>query len=457
MMKAREQMSMIFAFVLAIMMIPCNILAYSGKTSEVIITSLEDDFNCNTDLWLYSGNAYRDIDNECIVFAKKSGSQTGMILLKEKMKPPFQTELKLLCEGGADNDYFALIINNQECVVHSMEGLRISENVWHDILVVVDRTYMKVYVDGKVSSLHCWNMGSPSGSVGFRGATGYTGKFIIDKVSIKSMKDYLSYHGKASSMTERHETGAAKTEAAFPYRNIYEERSFEGKIELYGMTERVPVLMYHHMLLPEDKTDENNLIVTTKEFDEQMEYLFENDYTTITTKELGLFLDGKLDLPEKSVLITFDDGYQSNYIYAYPILKKYGFKASISLIPKFMTEKPQDFNPAKMTYLSWQEVVSGSDVFEYTNHTYSHVSLKGLGYKKVLEEIRNVDDILKSKCFVYPIGHTSANSEKVLREFGYELAFTTRGGYVNRSSDRLHLRRQRVNAGISLRAFISLL
>lgn len=244
---------------------------------------------------------------------------------------------------------------------------------------------------------------------------------------------------------------------AFPYKNEYEVRSFEDKIELYGKATKVPVLMYHHILEAKDKKSKNGLILTTGEFQRQMEYLYRNDYTTITVRELELFLDSKLVLPKKSVLIIFDDGYKSVYKYAYPILQDYGFKATVALIPKYMTEKMQWFNPVRLTCLSWQEVNLGNDVFEYINHTYSHASMKEISYSRALTEIKKVNDKLQSKYFVYPIGHTSLNSERALKALGYKLAFTTKPGLVTKTSRRLYLPRQRVSAGMTLKSFASLL
>lgn len=234
-------------------------------------------------------------------------------------------------------------------------------------------------------------------------------------------------------------------------------RTFEDKINLYGSASKIPVLMYHHILEKKDRTGTNSLIITTKEFNRQMEYLYENDYTTITAEELEAFLNSELDLPQKSVLIVFDDGYKSSYIYAYPILKQYGFKAAVALIPKYMPDTVQRFNPARLNCMSWEEADQASDVFEYMNHTYSHASMKELSYKQSLEEISEADALLGSSYFVYPIGHTSANAEKVLKKLDYGLAFTTKPGFVTKASRRLYLPRQRIVAGMTIRYFGKLL
>ncbi|MFY3791590.1 stalk domain-containing protein [Ureibacillus sp. MALMAid1270] len=91
---------------------------------------------------------------------------------------------------------------------------------------------------------------------------------------------------------------------------------------------KVPVLMYHHF----DEKTQNSVTVDPKNFEEQMLALQKAGYETITTEQMNAFLNGKGKLPNKPVLITMDDGYESNYIYAYETLKKYNMKATIFLI-----------------------------------------------------------------------------------------------------------------------------
>lgn len=249
----------------------------------------------------------------------------------------------------------------------------------------------------------------------------------------------------------------AEDKATTAYRNEYDVRSFEDKIELYGKASKIPVLMYHHILEAKDKKSKNDLVVTTAEFYKQMNYLHRNDYTTITVRELEQFLNGELALPKKSILIIFDDGYKSVYKYAYPILQEFGFKATVALITKYVPDKMQPFNPARLTCLSWQEISLGNDVFEYINHTYSHPSMKGISYNTAMTELEKVNASLKTKYFVYPMGHTSANSERALRNLNYKLAFTTKPGFVTKSSNRLYLPRQRISAGMTIKSFASLL
>ena len=105
--------------------------------------------------------------------------------------------------------------------------------------------------------------------------------------------------------------------------------------ERYSDTTSVLVLTYHHILTKEDKEKyfkDNMYIASVEDFEEQIKYLKENNYNSITTDDLYSWLQYEKELPEKSVLITFDDGYTSTYKYALPILEKYAYNSVVFCI-----------------------------------------------------------------------------------------------------------------------------
>lgn len=97
---------------------------------------------------------------------------------------------------------------------------------------------------------------------------------------------------------------------------------------------KIPVLLYHNFVavVPESDTDNYQYINTPQSFEENIKVLLENGYTIISMEELNNANNGKIELPSKPILITFDDGYYSNYEYIYPILQKYHVKASIFVV-----------------------------------------------------------------------------------------------------------------------------
>lgn len=218
----------------------------------------------------------------------------------------------------------------------------------------------------------------------------------------------------------------------------------------YGEAQKIPVLMYHHLLLEEENTYGNNpAVITVEAFEEQIAYLHRYGFNTITLLELEKFLLGEIDVPKRSVVITFDDGYSSNYHYAHPILKKYGFEASIFLITHSVKEVSEEFTPVRTTSLGWDQVVYGMDVFEYANHSHNmHIQdedgtayLLVKSYDEILWDLAMNKSITQSDYFAYPYGKYNEMTLDILEELGYRMAFTTRTGYVKRGDSLLALNR----------------
>ncbi|WP_180996339.1 polysaccharide deacetylase family protein, partial [Campylobacter concisus] len=89
----------------------------------------------------------------------------------------------------------------------------------------------------------------------------------------------------------------------------------------------VTVLMYHHVL------EKSGFIASSvDEFRSHMKFLAENGYKTLSINEFIAYKKGKLEVPKKSVCITFDDGWMDNYVYAYPIVKEFGLKANLFIV-----------------------------------------------------------------------------------------------------------------------------
>lgn len=215
-----------------------------------------------------------------------------------------------------------------------------------------------------------------------------------------------------------------------------------------GTAEQVPVLMYHYISPKEfNKEPGNKSVINLEAFEQGMDYLHEQGYYSASLSELEQYVRGQISLPAKSVVITFDDGYQNNYIYAYPILKTYGFKAAIFVIGSKIEEETQNFDPTKKTYLSKEEIHAARDVFEFHSHTYN---LHYKGFQKCgvaasagLDSTLIQADIDKMKengvdspYFAYPYGEKSQQMIYELQENGYRMAFTVRQGFV-KPGDRL--------------------
>ncbi len=134
-------------------------------------------------------------------------------------------------------------------------------------------------------------------------------------------------------------------------------------------TKEIPILLYHHIT-----EDPNDNAITPQQFQRQMELLKAGGYETVTFEEMIDYVEKGIELPQKAVCITFDDGYRSNYEIAYPILKEYGMKATIFVIGATVgnTEHYKDTEFPITPHFSFEEAkeMVDSGVISIQSHTY---------------------------------------------------------------------------------------
>ncbi|WP_425358159.1 polysaccharide deacetylase family protein [Selenomonas infelix] len=200
----------------------------------------------------------------------------------------------------------------------------------------------------------------------------------------------------------------------------------------------VPVLNYHQV----EEKNGNPLTLWPDQFETQMSYLADEGYTTITIDEMMDALENGTPLPDKPVIITFDDGYADNYEYAYPILKKYGFKATIFLI--------YDFTNAYPNYLTWDQIneMKESGLIRFESHTMTHANLAELtSTDELRHEIADSHDLLSDKLgydmhyIAYPGGRVNAEIEEITRAAGYRGGFTVHYGLSTPEEGRYQMDR----------------
>jgi peptidoglycan/xylan/chitin deacetylase (PgdA/CDA1 family) len=233
-------------------------------------------------------------------------------------------------------------------------------------------------------------------------------------------------------------------------KTVHQQKHYQVNTIAYG----IPVITYHHLLRNDEnrRFRNNREVVSVEQFAAEMKMLSDNGFKTLTLGELDEYLNKKLQAPKKSVVITFDDGYLSNYIYAYPILKQYHFRATLFAVAHFINNQPDTFNPDKLNFISWQEIKGHSDVFEVASHTYDMHHLdkhhKGFLVVKSPELVKNdliaARNIFHSRYFAYPYGQYNKITIQLLREAGYRLAFTEMPGRIVPSSPKFELRRNAI-------------
>lgn len=210
---------------------------------------------------------------------------------------------------------------------------------------------------------------------------------------------------------------------------------------------RLTVLVYNR-IIDEEQLNETHFtndeslqstIVVTAEFEKQMAFLATHNYTSLTAEEFYLFMQNKIKVPQKSILITFDDGLKDNLDTAYPILKKYKFTAINFIDTGQVTKKNSK------TIVTVHDLQKGCDVFDFQSHTYNfhQRNEKGEAYlvSETQKEIQKdigislVNLNKKNPIFSYPYGEYDDETIKALEQFNIIMAFTTEGNDVRPGMD----------------------
>ncbi|NYE57322.1 polysaccharide deacetylase family protein [Carboxydothermus ferrireducens] len=225
----------------------------------------------------------------------------------------------------------------------------------------------------------------------------------------------------------------------------------------------VPILMYHKVN-PDPKTGGLGLRVLPREFDWQMHYLKEHGFHTVSLDEAVDYLEFGKPLPEKPIVITFDDGYRDNYVYAFPILKKYGFRATIFIITGIVGKTNEwDEREGKPTnyMLTWKQIDEMANYgIEFGAHTVNHPRLTKVPLEVAEKEIFNSKKMLEAhfkrpvKYFCYPYGLYNDQIVEIVKKAGFRAATTTQLGINARGCDLYRLKRLRVTGHMSRRQFV---
>lgn len=191
----------------------------------------------------------------------------------------------------------------------------------------------------------------------------------------------------------------------------------------------VAVLGYHNFT---NLISEDNMQIEIKKFEKEMKYLKKHNYHTITLEEMSCFINKTCKLPRKSVLITMDDGYQSNYDLAFPILKKYNLNAVVFYLGVNYSSNSSIYMNKKTIEKAKKEYPN----IEFASHSYDlhHEENYLLDYDKINNDFKKQENIISTKYFAYPYGNTSKNFEKSLKNNNYSLAFTFGPGKEHRKA-----------------------
>lgn len=196
----------------------------------------------------------------------------------------------------------------------------------------------------------------------------------------------------------------------------------------------ITILMYHKIGEPPPGSKLKKLWVSSDMFRQQMTYLQKNGYTPILFKDIYACWDKQTPLPKKPVLITFDDGYANNYELAAPILKNFGFPATLFVVVQTVGWDNKWHDPASETRIpmvSWAQLKEMKAAgWEIGSHTMNHPRLPKIELKNVsieMEKSRAVITEFLGECpdtFAYPYG--AGEDDETIRnkakEAGYRIA-----------------------------------
>lgn len=221
------------------------------------------------------------------------------------------------------------------------------------------------------------------------------------------------------------------------------------------MKKSVPVLMYHHV-----SPAEGMISVSPVNFEDQLKWLSRRGYRSLSCDEFAAHLAGE-PVPRRSVLITFDDGYLDNWVYAYPLMKRYGFHGVIFLVTSWIGDGPvrphlgqNELPPtpahrecedliqagrADEVMLRWSEIIAmrNDGVFEFHSHTHTHTRWD-LGPEKadkndrMQQELETSREVLQDKLgsvsehFCWPQGYFDEDYVRLAQAAGFRYLHTTR-------------------------------
>ena len=238
---------------------------------------------------------------------------------------------------------------------------------------------------------------------------------------------------------------------------------------------KIPIIVYHKITDVKDGID-SLWNVPPKRFTEHMEYLWENGFNVLSLHDFQMARINR-KLPEKPIIITFDDGYANVYERAYPVLSMYGFPATLFLtvgnidrIEPFTWDVPLIANDTRLKSefrpLSWEEVREMNDggLVSFGSHTMTHPHLGKVSRSKIDAELKGSKEMIEEKInrpvkfFSYPggiklYGDISEKTTEALMDAGYELACTSEIGRNSIHEDLYFLKRIGISRVDSINMF----
>ena len=217
-------------------------------------------------------------------------------------------------------------------------------------------------------------------------------------------------------------------------------------------TKGVPVLMYHYVYTRDDvpKKLNSNYILDT-DLEQQLQYLIKNQYYFPSYQELHAYIEGKISLPEKSVVMTFDDAQSKFLKYGIPLLEKYKIPATSFVIGIKNGDEKIKKNASE--YITFQS--HSYDMHKPGGNIGHGGIISALNNEQIIKDLKKSQNLVQNKeAFAYPYGDYTKIAQLAVKEVDFLCAFTTEYGRVKKGMDYTCLPRIRVLGGYSLNTFI---
>ncbi len=241
-------------------------------------------------------------------------------------------------------------------------------------------------------------------------------------------------------------------------------KAFEQSIPSSSLTSGypLPVVMYHNFLKSESSC--GKYTITPNEFEDDILYLKNKGYSFVNCDDVINYVYSNISLPEKSIMITIDDGYYNNYLYIFPIIKKHNVKVVISPIgiESDRYSKSMDLNPAYAN-MCWDNIkeMKESGLVQIQNHSYNlhHASKDQTGCsqmkneddyaysERIFSDLKKANEVIFQNtgynpvCMTFPFGVTSKKVNELVKSMGFKMSLSCSEGvsYIDHNPECLYM------------------
>ncbi len=219
----------------------------------------------------------------------------------------------------------------------------------------------------------------------------------------------------------------------------------------------LPIFNYHHIGVRAEPAGHRRLWVPLNRFEEHLGFLAQEGYRCLSLRDCIPYLTGERPIPSRVAVLTFDDGYTNFYEHAFPVIRKYGFSASVYIVTGEVGGSSRWDKSWESSLMGWEEIASLSrEGIEFGSHTVSHPYLSRLPHERAHEELVRSRCILEDRLgipvrtFAYPYGDVNAMAEDYVAEAGFDLACSSDRGNLHTPDSRFRLTRVPMDGFITI-------